>query len=107
MRAVTTLGDGTIAVQDHPDPEPGPREGLVRVASAGLNRADLMQRAGFYPAPPGSPPDIPGLEFAGTVAALGRDVDGPAVGTRASGVTGGGGQAELATVPAGQCATVP
>ncbi|HEX4491305.1 MAG TPA: NAD(P)H-quinone oxidoreductase [Acidimicrobiia bacterium] len=107
MRAVTTVGENRIEVREHPDPEPGPGEVLVRVAGAGLNRADLMQRAGFYPAPPGSPPDIPGLEFSGTVEALGADVDGPAVGTRVFGVTGGGGQAELAVVPAGQCALVP
>jgi NADPH2:quinone reductase len=107
MRAVTTVGDGSIEIRDHPDPVPGPGEVLVRVAGAGLNRADLMQRAGFYPAPPGSPPDIPGMEFAGTIEALGPDVTGPSIGTRVFGITGGGAQAELATVPAGQCAAVP
>jgi NADPH:quinone reductase-like Zn-dependent oxidoreductase len=80
---------------------------LVRVAGAGLNRADLMQRAGFYPAPPGSPPDIPGMEFAGTVVGLGEGVELPAVGTAVFGIVGGGAQAELVAVPAGQCATVP
>jgi putative PIG3 family NAD(P)H quinone oxidoreductase len=107
MRAVTTVGDGTIEVREHPDPQPLPGEVLVRVAGAGLNRADLMQRAGFYPAPPGSPPDIPGMEFAGTVVALGDGVERPTVGTRVFGIVGGGAQAELLTVPAGQCATVP
>jgi NADPH:quinone reductase len=107
MRAVTTVGDGTIEVREHPDPRPAPGEVLVRVAGAGLNRADLMQRAGFYPAPPGSPPDIPGLEFAGTVVALGEGVEHPTLGTSVFGITGGGAQAELVTVPAGQCATVP
>jgi putative PIG3 family NAD(P)H quinone oxidoreductase len=107
MRAVTTVGDGTIELREHPDPEPGPGEVLVRVAGAGLNRADLLQRAGFYPAPPGSPPDIPGMEFSGTVVGRGPDVREPAVGTQVFGVIGGGGQAELTVVPAGQCATVP
>jgi NADPH:quinone reductase len=107
VRAVTTLGDGTIEVREHPDPEPGPGEVLVRIAGAGLNRADLMQRAGFYPAPPGSPADIPGMEFAGTVEGLGDGVEHPTVASRVFGVTGGGAQAELATVPAGQCAAVP
>jgi NADPH2:quinone reductase len=107
MRAVTTMGDGTIEVREHPDPQPGPGEVLVRVAGAGLNRADLMQRAGFYPAPPGAPPDIPGLEFAGTVVAVGDGVERPGIGTAVFGITGGGGQAELVTVAAGQCAPVP
>jgi NADPH2:quinone reductase len=107
MRAVTTVGDGTIEVREHPDPTPRPGEVLVRVAGAGLNRADLMQRAGFYPAPPGSPPDIPGMEFAGTVVAHGDGVDTPAVGAAVFGIIGGGGQAELVTVPVGQCAPVP
>jgi NADPH:quinone reductase-like Zn-dependent oxidoreductase len=106
MRAVTTVGDGTIEVREHPDPEPGPGEVLVRVAGAGLNRADLLQRAGFYPAPPGSPPDIPGMEFSGTVAGLGRGVEQPALGTAVFGIVGGGAQAELVSVPVGQCATV-
>jgi NADPH2:quinone reductase len=107
MRAVTTTGDGTIEVRDHPDPQPGPGEVLVRVAGAGLNRADLMQRAGFYPAPPGAPPDIPGLEFAGTVVGSGDGVERPGVGTAVFGITGGGSQAELLAVAAGQCASVP
>ena len=107
MRAVTTVGDGTIEVREHPDPTPGPGEVLVRVAGAGVNRADLLQRAGFYPAPPGSPPDIPGMEFAGTVVELGDGVERPAVGSAVFGVVGGGAQAEMVVVPAGQCATVP
>ena len=79
----------------------------MRVHGAGLNRADLAQLAGFYPAPPGSPADIPGLEFAGDVVALGAGVTAPAVGTRVFGIAGGGGQAELLAVPAAQCARVP
>lgn len=99
--------DGRIEIQDRPVPTPGPGEVLVRVAGAGVNRADLMQRAGFYPAPPGSPADIPGLEFAGTVEALGPDVTTLDVGARVFGVVGGGGQAEYLTVHASHCAPVP
>jgi NADPH2:quinone reductase len=71
MRAAV-IDDGAVAVQERPDPEPGAGEVLVRVRAAGLNGADLHQRAGNYPAPPGSPPDIPGLELAGEVAARWR-----------------------------------
>jgi putative PIG3 family NAD(P)H quinone oxidoreductase len=80
---------------------------VVRVAGAGLNRADLAQRAGFYPAPPGVPADIPGLEVAGSVVALGDGVTERAVGDRVLALVGGGGQAELAAVPAAHCVTVP
>src|SRR5712671_3471755 len=107
MRAVTTVGDGTIEVREHPDPRPAPDEVLVRVAGAGLNRADLAQRSGFYPAPPGVPADIPGLEFSGEVLALGSGVDTLGVGDRVFGLVGGGGQAELLTVPAAHCVRVP
>src|SRR5438105_15851832 len=70
MRAAT-IRDGEVLVAEHPDPAPGAGEILVRVRAAGLNGADMLQRAGAYPAPPGSPPDIPGLELAGEVAELG------------------------------------
>ncbi len=89
------------------DPAPAAGDVLVRVHGAGLNRADLAQLAGFYPAPPGSPADIPGLEFAGVVVALGAGVRAPAVGTHVFGIAGGGAQAELLAVPAAQCARVP
>ncbi len=74
---------------------------------AGLNRADLVQRAGFYHAPPGSPPDIPGLEFAGEVVAHGDGVAEPAIGARVFGIAGGGGQAELLAIPASQWRRCP
>jgi putative PIG3 family NAD(P)H quinone oxidoreductase len=106
MRALI-VRDGQVVVEERPDPEPGDGEVLVRVHGAGLNRGDLAQRAGFYPAPPGAPADIPGLEFAGEVVAHGPGTDRPAIGARVFGITGGGGQAELLTVPAGQCAAVP
>jgi putative PIG3 family NAD(P)H quinone oxidoreductase len=97
MRAVT-IRDGELLVEQHPDPEPGTGEVLVRVRAAGLNGADMMQRRGRYPAPPGSPQDIPGLELAGEVL-----VNGPAAtrfqeGDRVMAIVGGGGQAELAVV---------
>jgi NADPH2:quinone reductase len=62
MRAVT-VRDGDLTVEDHPEPAPGAGEVLVRVRAAGINGADMMQRRGLYPAPPGSPQDIPGLEL--------------------------------------------
>ena len=73
MRAVT-IADKQLSVEDHPDPEAGAGEVLIRVRAAGLNGADMMQRRGLYPAPPGAPQDIPGLELAGEVVACGRSV---------------------------------
>jgi NADPH2:quinone reductase len=97
MRAAT-IRDGEISVQEHPDPEPQGGEMLVRVRAAGLNGADQIQLKGGYPAPPGSPPDIPGLELAGEVVALGRGVTRFVLGDRVMAVVGGGGQGELALV---------
>src|SRR3954463_15759987 len=106
MRAAT-VRDGQIVVADHPDPEPGPSEVLVRVRAAGLNGADILQRKGGYPAPPGAPPDIPGLELAGEVVALGPRAERFAEGDRVMGITAGGGQAELAVVHERQLMPVP
>ncbi|HVG76023.1 MAG TPA: zinc-binding dehydrogenase, partial [Thermoleophilaceae bacterium] len=97
MRAVT-IQDGELVVEERPDPQPGKGELLVRVRAAGLNGADMLQRRGAYPAPPGSPPDIPGLELAGEVEALGPAAERFAEGDRVMAVVGGGGQAELAVV---------
>ena len=97
MRAVT-IRDGSLVVEERPDPEPGKSELLVRVRAAGLNGADMLQRRGAYPAPPGSPPDIPGLELAGEVAALGPGARRFEPGDRVMAVVAGGGQAELAVV---------
>jgi NADPH:quinone reductase len=97
MRAAT-IRDGAVVVEEHPDPQPGAGEVLVRVCGTGLNGADMLQRRGAYPAPPGSPADIPGLELAGEVAGCGPGADRFAEGDRVMAIVGGGGQAELAVV---------
>ena len=97
MRAVTIV-DGGLVVAERPDPAPAAGEVLVAVRAAGLNNADLIQVRGLYPAPPGSPPDIPGLELAGEVVSTGAGASRFGVGDRVMAVVGGGGQAELATV---------
>jgi putative PIG3 family NAD(P)H quinone oxidoreductase len=93
-----TIDAGEVAPREHPDPRPGTGEVLVRVRAAGLNGADMAQRAGRYPPPPGVAVDIPGLELAGEVAELGPGATRFAVGDRVMGIVGGGGQAELALV---------
>jgi NADPH:quinone reductase len=97
MRAVT-ISNKQIAVEEHPDPEPGHGEVLVRVRAAGLNGADIHQVAGNYPAPPGWPQDIPGLELAGEVVGRGPAAARFELGDRVMGIVGGGGQGELAVV---------
>ena len=97
MRAAT-IRDGQIAVEEHPDPTPQFGELLVRVQAAGLNGADMAQLAGFYPAPPGAPQDIPGLELAGEVVGTGEGVERFEEGDRVMSIVAGGGQAELAVV---------
>jgi putative PIG3 family NAD(P)H quinone oxidoreductase len=97
MRAVTIAND-RLTVEEHPDPTPGLHEVLVRVRAAGVNGADIVQLRGEYPAPAGSPPDIPGLELAGEVVACGPGVQRFREGDRVMSIVGGGGQAELATV---------
>ena len=106
MHAVTIV-DGKLEWREHPDPEPGAGELLVRVEAAGLNAGDLLQVRGLYPAPPGSPADIPGLEAAGTVVATGPGVTRFAVGDRVMAVVGGGGQAELLVVHESVALAVP
>jgi NADPH:quinone reductase len=106
MRAVT-IRDGEIVIEQHPDPEPGAGQVLIRVRAAGLNGADMMQRRGLYPAPPGYPQDIPGMELAGEVAALGPGSERFAVGDRVMAVIGGGAQAELCAMHERQLMPVP
>jgi putative PIG3 family NAD(P)H quinone oxidoreductase len=102
-----TIRDGALVVAEHPDPVPGTGEVLIKIRAAGLNGADIHQRAGHYPAPPGSPPDIPGLELAGEVLSNGPNAARFNPGDRVMGIVGGGGQAELATVHERQLMPVP
>jgi putative PIG3 family NAD(P)H quinone oxidoreductase len=109
MRAVIADGAGgpeVLSVAELPDPEPGPGEVLLEVAAAALNRADLLQRQGFYPPPPGAS-DVLGMECSGTVAAVGEGVTGWSVGDEACALLAGGGYASLVAVPAGQLMPVP
>ncbi len=97
MKAViieTPGGPEVLKVVEYENPRPSRNEVLVKVGATALNRADLVQRKGNYPAPKGSPPDIPGLEFAGVVSAVGADVNDWKVGDRVMGLLGGGGYAE-------------
>lgn len=91
---------------ERPDPVPGPGEVLIRVAGAGVNRPDILQRIGLYPPPRGAS-DLPGLEVSGTVAALGREVQGLRVDDRVCALVAGGGYATLCAAPAPQCLPKP
>jgi len=109
MRAITIPqpGDADVLVlEDVPTPQPAADEVLVQVAAAGVNRADLMQRKGFYPPPPGAS-TYPGLEVSGTLSALGDNVAGWAVGDQVCALLTGGGYAEQVSVPAAQLLPVP
>ncbi|QBR92757.1 NAD(P)H-quinone oxidoreductase [Nocardioides euryhalodurans] len=109
MRAAVAAGPGgpeVLHVVEVPDPTIGPDEVLVDVAATAVNRADLLQRQGFYPPPPGAS-EIIGLECSGTVAAVGERVSGWAVGDRVCALLAGGGYAERVAVPAGQLMPLP
>jgi NADPH:quinone reductase len=106
MRAAT-IRDGSIAIEEHPDPRPEAGELLIRVKAAGLNGADMLQLAGRYPAPQGAPEDIPGLELAGEVVDCGRAVGRFEPGDRVMAVVAGGGQAELAVVHESAAMPIP
>jgi len=97
MRAVV-IRDSHVVIEERPDPEPGAHEVLVRVHAAGLNGADILQRAGRYPPPPGVPVDMPGMEFAGEVRANGLDAERFPIGERVMGLIAGAAQAELVVV---------
>ena len=109
MRAVVATEPGgpeVLTLVDLPDPVPGPGEVVVAVAATAVNRADLLQRQGHYPPPPGAS-EIIGLECSGTVAAVGEDVAGWGVGDQVCALLAGGGYAEQVVVPAGQVMPVP
>ena len=109
MRAVVITEPGEPEVMrwlEVPDPVPGPGDVLIEVAASGVNRADLMQREGFYPPPPGAPP-YPGLECSGRVLAVGEDVTAWRPGDEVCALLSGGGYAEQVVVPAGQLIPVP
>jgi putative PIG3 family NAD(P)H quinone oxidoreductase len=110
MRAIVIRepgGPDVLELREVPDPEIPFGHVRVRVSHAGVNRADLLQRAGFYPAPPGSPRDIPGLEYAGVVEARGPGATALAVGDRVFGIVGGGAYAELVVAHEREVARVP
>lgn len=110
MRAVVITRPGepeVLEIAERPVPEPADGEVRVEVRAAGLNRADLLQRAGRYPAPAGAPADIPGLEFAGEIDALGPGVTGWRRGERVFAIAAGGAQAEYLCVPASTLARIP
>src|SRR2546427_3961502 len=103
MRAVTITSFGGVEGLEVRDvleaPRPTADRVRVRVRAAGINRADILQRLGRYPAPPGFPQDIPGLEFAGEIVELGDEARSWKIGDRVFGITGGGAQAEFVTIP--------
>jgi len=109
VRAIVPSGPGgpeVLAYVEVPDPVPGPGEVLVDVAATAVNRADLVQRQGFYPPPPGAS-EILGLECSGTISALGDGVEGLAVGDEVCALLAGGGYATRVAVPVGQVMPVP
>ncbi|MDV3310661.1 MAG: NAD(P)H-quinone oxidoreductase [Cyclobacteriaceae bacterium] len=110
MKAVviTQPGDsGVLQIEERPMPSCGGDDVLVRVAAAGVNRPDIAQRKGRYPAPKGAPADIPGLEIAGEIVEVGSRVGSWKVGDKVCALVPGGGYAEYAAVPAGLCLPVP
>jgi putative PIG3 family NAD(P)H quinone oxidoreductase len=109
MRAITIRepgGPDVLEWTEVADPRPGPGEVLIEVAASAVNRADVMQRQGHYPPPPGAS-EIPGLECSGTIAELGEDVEGWQVGDEVCALLAGGGYAEKVVVPAVQLLPVP
>lgn len=110
MRAAVIAEPGgpeVFRIQDVPDPRPGPEDALVEVRASALNRADLMQRRGRYPAPPGIPQDVPGLEMAGVVLEVGERVTSVAPGQRVFALLSGGGYAERVVTHERMLMTVP
>jgi NADPH:quinone reductase len=106
VRALT-IANKALIIEDRPTPEPEPYDVIVEVHAAGLNAADLMQREGFYPAPPGWPIDVPGMELAGVVVAVGDRVVEPLMNRRVCSLVGGGAQAAYCAVPSEHLLFVP
>jgi putative PIG3 family NAD(P)H quinone oxidoreductase len=110
MKAIVITRPGgpeVLKTEERPVPDPGPGEIRVRVHASALNRADLLQRRGQYPAPPGAPADVPGLEYAGEVDAAGDGAGLWAVGNRVMGIIGGGGHAEYVVVHEREAIRIP
>ncbi|MDT7689853.1 MAG: NADPH:quinone reductase [Acidobacteriota bacterium] len=107
VKIISQEGEGTVEVREVERPRARADRVRVRVRAAGLNRADLLQKRGRYPAPPGAPADIPGLEFAGEVEQLGEDARAWRTGARVFGITAGGAQAEYVVVPESHLAEIP
>ena len=110
MKAVVITkpgGPDVLKIQERPMPHPGLGEVLIKIFAAGINRPDVFQRKGNYPAPPGASPDIPGLEVAGVVEAIGNGVGKWKVGDKICALLTGGGYAEYCLAPEGQCLEIP
>ncbi|UCS93155.1 NAD(P)H-quinone oxidoreductase [Echinicola marina] len=110
MKAVIISKPGkpeVLQVQERDIPKPKAHEVLIKVKAAGINRPDIIQRKGFYPAPPDAPADIPGLEVSGTITAKGPDVEHWQIGDEVCALVAGGGYAEFVCAPAAQCLPIP
>jgi NADPH2:quinone reductase len=110
MKAVVITrpgGPNVLQITERPTPAPQAHEVLIKVAAAGINRPDVAQRKGVYPPPPGASPDIPGLEIAGTIEAVGQSVTLWQPGDKVCALVTGGGYAEYCTAPEGQCLPLP
>jgi putative PIG3 family NAD(P)H quinone oxidoreductase len=101
------VSNGSLKIEERPDPSPGGDQVLVDVAAAGINRADLLQMRGLHPAPPGWPPDIPGLEFSGVVVETGPAARELKTGDPVFGIVGGGGHATRLIAPESLCVRLP
>ena len=104
---VVALREHQLVLEQRADPNPGPHDVVVDVRAAGINAADLLQRQGFYPAPPGWPEDVPGMELAGLVVEVGEAVHEPLLGRRVCALVGGGAQATRCVVPSEHLLFVP
>src|SRR5438105_7547 len=107
MRAIVNPSPGSLELREVPLPEPPPGYARVRIRACAVNRADLLQVMGAYPAPPDAPPDIPGLEIAGEVDAIGAGVTDVREGDRVYGLVGGGAYADAVVVHARALAKMP